>query len=228
MTKRTKRKRRLTEPRRAQPILLLMQSQCVNCGRYRLKSETCWFCESAWPTHCHCADSFLKPPASTTCGGHVHLEHALLERLSQLDYESIDESILLPTENWPTSADDVVDFEHEEIVGIANGGPTEPAPMRFKPARIPWRDTPEYKAFLGRYPDLRAKARGGIDSIFGFFALTSSEADVWSLDAAGYTREWIATQTGFRPGGVDALLESVQSKIGAKLFRLDREASNAS
>lgn len=157
----------------------------------------------------------------------MHLEHALLERLSQLDYESIDETILLPTQNWPSSPDDIIDHEHEELVGIANAGESQPAPMTFRAPRIPWRDAPEYQAFLTRYPQLRDHARSGIDSIFSFFGLTSSEADVWSLDAAGYTREWIAKETRYNPGGVDRLLESVQSKIGSKLARMDVAAKEA-
>lgn len=218
MTKRGKRKRRLKEPQRSKPVLLLMQTQCTSCGRYRLKADACWFCTPAWPDPCVCDDLHMQ---------HVHLEHALLERLSQLEYEEIDESILLPTASWPSSPDDVLDFEHEEVVGIANGGPADPAPARFRPARIPWRDTPEYKAFLSRYPELRAKARGGIDAIFGFFALSSSEADVWSLDAAGYTPEAIGARLGYKPGGVDALLDSVRSKVAAKLFRLDAQSAPA-
>jgi hypothetical protein len=169
-----------------------------------------------WPDPCVCDDWHAR---------HLHLEHALLERLSQLDYESIDEAILLPTENWPNSPDDVVDYEDEELVAIANAGPEL---MRFKPRPIPWREAPEYQGFLGRYPELRAKARQGIDSIFSFFNLTPSEADVWSMDAAGYTREWIAAQKGYLVGGVDNLLESVQSKIGAKLFRLDQAQTRKS
>lgn len=227
MTKRAMRRRREKEPQRPRPILLLQQTQCGICGRHRLKSEACWFCEPAWPSHCHCEDSLIKRADSQTCGGHVHLEHALLERLSQLDYESIDESILLPTANWPTSPDDVVDFEDEDLVGIANGGENEPAPMKFRPPTVPWRDAPEYKAFLARYPALRDRSRLGIDSIFGFFDLTSPEADVWSLDAAGYTTEWIAARLRYRPGGVLQVLDGVRSKIAAKLARLDKLSERA-
>ena len=194
------------------------QVQCGTCHRYRLRREACWFCNPQWPDPCLC-DDWRKQ--------HIHLEHELLERLSQLDYESIDETILLPTQNWPSSPDDVLDFEHEELVGIANHGEREAAPASYRPPRISWREAPEYRAFLDRYPDLRNRARLGIDSIFGFFDLTPAEADAWSLDAAGYTREWTASRLGFKPGGVDQLLESVQSKIGAKLFRLDQASARA-
>ena len=197
---------------RPRPPSVHEQVQCPACRRWRLKSEPCWFCEPPWPDPCVCDDWIER---------HIHLEHALLERLSQLDYESIDEAILLPTENWPSSPDDVVDFEHEELVGIANAGPMQSELMRFKPRPIPWREAPEYQAFLGRYPELRAKARQGIDSIFSFFNLTPSEADVWSLDAAGYTPEWIAARLGYKPGGVDQLRASVASKVAARLARLD-------
>lgn len=154
---------------------------------------------------------------------HVHLEHELLERLSQLDYESIDETILLPTEDWPLNDDEVINFADEAQVGVDE---VEVAPRRFRSSRASWREQPEYQEFLQRYPDLRAHARAGIDSIFAYFGLTPSEADVWALDAAGYTDEWIASQLPpLKPGGVEALLASVQSKIWSKLLRLDRDAA---
>ena len=225
MTKRAKRKRRQKEPLRSRPILLWMQVQCVSCGRYRLKENACWFCAPPWPDPCVCDVITFQ---------HVHLEHALLERLSQLDYESIDETILMPTENWPTSADDMVDYEDEATVGVEIHSPSEPAPMRYKP-RVDWRQQPEYRAFLASHPELREKAKRGIDGIFAYFGLTASEADVWSMDAAGYTHEYIAAQLTderggrrFKPGGVAALLEGVQSKIGSTLRRSEQVSARAS
>lgn len=216
----TKRARRRHGPKRLQrPIVVAgPQIQCLTCGRYHVKSEACWFCEPPWPDRCGCDDLHCW---------HRHLNHELLQRLSQLDYESIDESILLPTENWPLNDGDVVDHEYEDLVGIANRGETHPAPMQFRPQRISWKEAPEYKAFLARYPDLRNRSRQGIDSIFGFFNLTGSEADAWSLDAAGHTSEWIALQLKLRPGGVARLLESVRSKVAAKLARLDALSQRA-
>jgi len=155
---------------------------------------------------------------------HMHLEHELLEHLSQLDYESIDETILLPTENWPVSDDDVLDFEHEEEVGVMLRH--EAAPSRFKP-RIDWRQQPEYQAFLGRNPELRTRARSGIDAIYAYFTLTPREADAWSLDAAGYTLEAIAARLALKPGGVFALLASVRSKITATMKRQERISEKA-
>jgi len=174
-------------------------------------------------------------------GRHRHLDHALLYHLSQVDYESVDETILLPTEYWPESVDDVLDFRHEELVGVAgtradiddqvlerasdymprrdSREEVYPEPPRYK-KRIQWREAPEYKAFLARYPELRRRARQGIDSIFAYFQLTPAEADVWSLAAAGYTHEWIAGLLRYKPGGVAVLLDSVESKIHSKLARL--------
>jgi len=215
----TKRNRRRDKGvQKARPPQFRAQGKCESCGRYRLLAEACWFCYPAWPPSCICDVDLAPGPAM---GAHRHLEHELLERLSQLDYESIDETILLPTDEWPSSDADVVSFEHEELVGITEGGEGHVA-RRYRPARPSWRDAPEYKAFLKRYPDLRRRASQGIDSIFAFFELTTSEADVWSLDAAGYTPEWIAERLRYKPGGVTQLLESVESKVHAKLARLDR------
>lgn len=156
-------------------------------------------------------------------------------------YESIDETILMATDFWPASDDDFLEHKHEEIVGVAatradiddlvlekaadfmprrdSREELYPEPVRYK-KRIHWREQPEYKAFLARYPELKRRARQGIDSIFAYFDLTPSEADVWSLDAAGYTHDWIAMMLRYKPGGVAALLDSVESKIHAKLARL--------
>lgn len=154
-------------------------------------------------------------------GAHRHLTHELLLQLSQLDYEAIDETILLPTDEWPASDDDVISFEHEELVGITQDGDRHVA-RRYRRSRPSWREDPEYKAFLKRYPDLRRRALQGIDSIFAFFELTPSEADVWSLAAAGYTHVSIAERLRYKAGGVAQLLDAVESKIAAKLSRLDR------
>ena len=205
------------------PPTLADQVQCLTCRRYRLKPGACWFCTPPWPDPCICDDLRVQ---------HVHLEHELLERLSQLDYESIDETILLPTENWPTSDSDVLDYDDEARVGVEIRSLSEPAPMRYKP-RIDWREQPEYKAFLASNPELREKAKKGIDGIFAYFGLTPSEADVWSMDAAGYTHEYIAVQLTdpgggrrFTPGGVAALLDSVHSKVDSTMARVHMRSTS--
>ncbi len=225
MTKRARLRRRQDPTRRTHAPTVQQQVQCATCHRYRLRSEVCWFCNPPWPDPCLCDDLWAQ---------HVHLEHDLLERLSQLDYESIDEMILLPTEFWPVSDDDVVDYEDEARVGVEVRSLSEPVPMRYKP-RVDWRQQPEYKAFLASHPDLRERAKHGIDGIFAYFGLTPSEADVWSMEAAGYTHEYIAAQLTdprggrrFKPGGVAALLESVQSKISSTLDRSERLSVKAS
>jgi hypothetical protein len=216
----TKRRRR-RNPKVKQQLRLPSfrdQVQCATCQRYRLRRDDCWFCRPPWPDPCVCDDVRFQ---------HVHLEHELLEHLSQLDYESIDETILLPTERWPTSDDDVLDFDDEAKVGVEIRSMTDPAPTRYKP-RVDWREQPEYRAFLASHPELREKAKKGIDGIFAYFGLTASEADVWSMDAAGYTHEYIAAQLTderggrrFKPGGVAALLEGVRSKVDATMARVD-------
>lgn len=190
---------------------------CDTCGRWRLRKELCWFCSPALPARCGCDDLRVW---------HRHLQHTLLERLSQLDYEGIDEAILLPTANWPQAAEDVLAYEHEEVVGITNLASGDPGPTAYRPIRLSWREAPEYRAFLARYPELRRRAHS-IDAIFAYFGLTNPEADAWALDAAGYTPEWIAAQLEIKPGGVLARLASVRSKVAAKLAREDALSQRA-
>lgn len=143
-----------------------------------------------------CWSCFPREPDHCHCDDlpccHMHYSHALFDRLWQMDLESVDERILQATDRW------------EE--GVARER----------------RDDPEYKAWLARNPELRSRARRGIDAVFAFFALSPREADAWALEAAGYTVAAIAHSMQLKPGGVSALLEAVHSKIGTTMHRLEQ------
>lgn len=206
----TRRHKRAAKSSSPPPPLFRAQVRCQTCGRYHLRAEACWFCFPRWPDPCLC-----DVDAPRAFPQHVHLEHALLLHLSQLDYESIDETILLDTDRWP-DGDDALEYEHPDLVGVAARGPGQAEAMTYRARRVDWRQAPEYKAWLRQNPEIRSRSRSA-DSLIAYFGLSDAEADAWSLEAAGYTREAIAKELGFREGGIERLLDNVQAKLAAKL-----------
>jgi hypothetical protein len=179
----TKRRRGRQQPR-PRPTVLRAQVQCATCRRYHFVGEACGHCHPATPAHCHCDDL-------TVC--HLHIDQALFDRLWQIDLESIDESILLPTDMW----------EDDEEAR----------------SRQAWREDPDYRAWLRHHPQLRERARRGVRALWALFDLTELEGEILDKQAFGYTVEAIAQELAYRPGGIQQLLAGAQSKIAARMTK---------
>lgn len=209
----TKRRRAKQQPRERSQ-LVPSQVRCQVCRRFHLMGEQCSFCNPPAPAHCHCADSRIEyrptidvdlelapGPHAETCGGHQHIDQALFDRLWQLDLESVDESILLPTEMW------------DEDAAVA---------------RQAWRDDPDYKAWLRRYPQMRERARRGKHSLWSYLELSDLEGEVLDKQAIGYTVDGIAEELGLKPDWTALLLSGAWSKVRARVDRIAREFARVS
>lgn len=232
MSKRTRRKQRgpKAQPQRRNPRFV-EHVRCERCLRYRLSSEPCWAClaETFQPPACTC--DLEWPPAVVTPGpltlwqatpdAHRHWRHHLLEHLSQVDYETSDDAILLDAERMPGPGEEVA---IEEVA--------DPAPRQLVDhmRRIAdWRKNPELLPHLTAHPDLfqRAQSRGparlptGTDAIFEWAGLTDNEATVMSLRLQGYTLEAIAFELRRQEVWVESLLGSAGARLNIAIFGHD-------
>jgi len=169
---------------------------------------------------------------------HLHLLHALLEHLTQVLYEALDETILLPADRMP-EGEEVLVPPDEELHGIAippeeftDSEARRPLPTvtpNYRRQRGPWWEEPTLRARLAIYPELTAiTRREGIEGVFRWAGFTDREADAYSLDAAGYVIEGhdgIAERLRLKPGGVENLLDSARGKVALALRRMEQRSA---
>lgn len=236
MTKRRRRTQRSIP--KARTPRLQEQARCSDCGRWRLKADACWFCDPAWPDPCLCDATVIRyeVDGEEHFLPHLHLDHTLLLHISQVLYETIDETILLPSDWMPAGPDEVLVPDDEETHGIGMALEPQQAAEGHRAAglirptyrrqRGPWWEEPRLRARLATFPELTRIARGqGIDGLFAWAGFTDREADAYAMDAAGYTVEAIAERMRLKPGGVENLLDSARGKVALALARMERKSA---
>lgn len=215
MSKKSRRRQRTKRLLRA-PVFerfpkLTEHRQCDSCGRWHLRIQACPRCLPKLPDVCVCDWVWWFPPPPPDA--HRHYTYEILEAYAQAEYEAADDSILLDASRMPGPED--------EYVVIEEVADPMPRVVVTRVRRRPhWREAPDLAPYFEQYPQLRAIAGRGMESIFNWAGFSEVEADVFALDAAGYTEAGIAHELGRKQVWVENMIANAYWKVSDALKRL--------